>query len=116
MKSRKNHTNLMEQIRTKVIELENQNWNIDFYCVKAHGGNHGSELADRLEKETATGRDNESYTKIQRSTEIREFNEGRLIKRQNKWDKATNNKGIFPSNTIQAISENKKNLHLYLHR
>ena len=52
-----------EQIRTKVIELENQNWNIDFHWVKAHTGNHGNELVDQLAKEAASSTENESHKK-----------------------------------------------------
>ena len=39
LKNRKNHAHLIEQIRTKVIELENQNWKIDFHWVKRTQGN-----------------------------------------------------------------------------
>jgi len=61
LKNRKNHAHLIEKIRTKVIELENQNWKIDFHWVKAHAGNHGNELADQLAKEAASSTENESY-------------------------------------------------------
>ena len=82
LKNRKNHTRLIEQIRTKVIELENQNWKIDFHWDKVHTGHHGSELADQLVKEAAASTENETYKKIPKSTVIRELNEGRLIKWQ----------------------------------
>ena len=50
LKNRRNHAHLIEQIRTSVMELENQNWNIDFHWVKAHAGHHGNELADNSRK------------------------------------------------------------------
>jgi hypothetical protein len=97
----------------KVIELENQNWNIDFHWVKAHAGIHGNELVDKLVKEVATSTENKSYKKIPKSKVIRELNEGSLIKWQNEWDKATNNKRLFPSNTRQAKNENKNYTYIY---
>ena len=89
LKNRKNHAHLIEQIRTKVIELENQNWKIDFHWIKAHAGQHGNELADQLVKEAGASTENETYKKIPKSTVIRELNEGSLIKWQSEWDKTT---------------------------
>jgi ribonuclease HI len=31
--------------------LEKENWNIEYAWIKAHAGNYGNELADRLAKE-----------------------------------------------------------------
>jgi ribonuclease HI len=61
-----------------VIELENQNWKIDFHWVKAHAGNHGNKLAHKLAKEAVTSKENESYKKIPKSKVIRQLNEGSL--------------------------------------
>jgi hypothetical protein len=113
LKNTKNHAHLMEQIRTKVVELENQNWNIDFQWVKAHEGHHGNELSDKLAKEAAASTENESYKKIPKSTAIRELNEESLIKWQSEWDKRTNNKSLFPRNSRQVKDENKN--HIYFH-
>ena len=41
---------LIEKIRKKVIEMENQNWKIKFNWIKAHAGHHGKELADQTAK------------------------------------------------------------------
>jgi ribonuclease HI len=57
LKNRKNHTFLIEKIRTKVIELEKQNWKIDFNWIKAHAGHGGNELADQLAKVAVTSRE-----------------------------------------------------------
>jgi ribonuclease HI len=113
LKNWKNHAHLIEQIRTKVIELENQNWKIDFQWVKAHAGNHGIELADKLAKEAATSTEKERYNKILKSAVIRELNEGSLIKWQKECDKGTNDKRFFPSNTRQAKNENKNYTYIY---
>ena len=67
LKNQKNHTYLIEKIRKKVIEMENQNWKIEFNWIKAHAGHHGNELADQTVKEAATNSDiNECYERSQR--------------------------------------------------
>jgi ribonuclease HI len=74
LKNRKNHTYLIEKIRTKVIEMEMHNWKIDFNWIKAHAGNHGNELADQLAKEVATSREiNEFYKRIPKSAVLSEL-------------------------------------------
>jgi ribonuclease HI len=37
--------------------LEKENWNIEYTWIKAHAGNYGNELADRLAKEAARNSD-----------------------------------------------------------
>jgi len=107
LKNRKNHARLIEQIRTNVIELENQNWNIDFHWVKAHAGNHGDELADQFAKEAASSTENESYKKkTPKSTVIRELNEGSLIKWQSEWDKTI--KGQITKDFFPVIKDRLK--------
>jgi ribonuclease HI len=86
LKNPKNHVHLIEQIRTKVFELENQNWRIDFQWVKVHAGHHG-ELADQLAKEAVADMENETYKKIPKSAVIRELGEDSLIKWRIEWDK-----------------------------
>jgi len=41
----------------KAIALEKCNWAIIFTWIKAHAGNYGNELADKLAKETARNQD-----------------------------------------------------------
>jgi ribonuclease HI len=50
LKNRKNHKHLIEKIRSKVTELEKQNWKIEFNWIKAHARHRGNELADQLGK------------------------------------------------------------------
>jgi ribonuclease HI len=106
LKNRKNHAHLIEKIRTKVFELENQNWNIDFHWVKAHAGHHCNELADQLAKEAASSTENEIYKKIPKSTVVRELNEGSLIKWQSEWDKTT--KGQITKDFFPVIQDRLK--------
>jgi hypothetical protein len=51
LKNRKKHAYRIEEIRKKVIELERNNWKIDFSWIKAHAGHYGNELADQLAKD-----------------------------------------------------------------
>ena len=67
LKKQENHINLIEKIRMKVIEMEMQNWKIEFSWNKAHTGHQGNELADQLAKETATNGDiDERYKGFQK--------------------------------------------------
>jgi ribonuclease HI len=60
------HTSLIEEIRQKVNEMENSGWKIWFRWIKAHVGNSGNELADRLAKEASDKTDIPiSYNRVQ---------------------------------------------------
>jgi len=48
LKNRKSHKHLIEKIRREVIELERQNWKLEFNWIKAHAGHQGNEMADEL--------------------------------------------------------------------
>ena len=64
LKNRKNQTHLIEQIRKKVIELENHKWTTEFNWIKAHAGHQWNELADQLMKEAETSKAiNECYSR-----------------------------------------------------
>ena len=45
---------LLKKIRREVIELERQNWKIEFNWIKAHAGHQGNEMADELAKGAGT--------------------------------------------------------------
>jgi hypothetical protein len=109
LKNRKNHTYLIEKIRTKVIEMEMENWKLDFNWIK-HAGNHGNELADQLAKEAATSREiNECYKRIPKSAVLSELSEHSVTKWQGEWDHATKGattKSFFSQNSGQVKIEN----------
>jgi len=52
-KNTRNHNYLLEAIRKKAIAAEKGNWTIIFTWVRAHAGNYGNELVDKLAKEAA---------------------------------------------------------------
>ena len=100
LKNLKNHKYLVEKIRKKVIEMENQIRKIEFNWIKAHAGHHGNELADETAKEAATNSDmNECYKRIPKSTVRRELSDYSVTKWQGEWDKTTKGaitKTFFP--------------------
>jgi ribonuclease HI len=51
------HTYTIEEIRKKAIALEKRNWIIVFTWIKAHAGNYGKEMAEKLAKEAARNDD-----------------------------------------------------------
>jgi ribonuclease HI len=57
LKNTKNRNHLIEEIRKQTIALEKVNWNIEYSWIKAHAGNHGNELGDKLAKEAARNSD-----------------------------------------------------------
>jgi len=55
----------MEQIRTKVQEMEQREWRVEFRWTKAHAGHRGNEMADQQAKEAARNKNiEECYIKI----------------------------------------------------
>jgi ribonuclease HI len=48
IKNYRNHKSLIQKIRKKALELEKKEWTIQITWIKAHVGNYGNELADRL--------------------------------------------------------------------
>ena len=57
LKNKDIHTSLIEEIRRKVHEMENNGWKIRFCWVKAHARIRGNELADKLAKEASANKD-----------------------------------------------------------
>ena len=88
LKNQKSHKHLIEKIRRKVIELERQNWKIDFNWIKAHAGHQGNELADELAKETNSDI-KVCYDRIPKSAVKSELSENSETKWQIEWDRTT---------------------------
>ena len=86
LKNRKKHTYLIETIRKKVIEMENQNWIIEFNWIKTHAGHHRNELAEQIAKEAANNSDTECYKRIPKSIVRRELSDYSVTKWQGEWD------------------------------
>jgi len=84
----------------KVIEMEMQNWKIEFNWIKAHTGHQGNKLADQLATEAATNGDiDECYKRIPKSTVISELSDLSVTKWQSEWDHTTKGaimKAFFP--------------------
>ena len=69
----KTHASLIENIRKKVANLQNNEWKIKFSWIKAHVGIYGNELADRLAKEAArSDSTNYEYNRMPKSAVIQE--------------------------------------------
>jgi ribonuclease HI len=50
IRSAKNHSHLVEEIRKRAVTLNKKNWKIEFKWLRAHAGIYGIEIADRLVK------------------------------------------------------------------
>jgi len=66
LKTKKNRSHLIEEIRKKSITLEKENWNIEYTWIKTQSGHYGNELADKLTKE-ATRNSDICYNKFPKS-------------------------------------------------
>jgi len=83
----RNHQSLVESIRKEIRTLEEDGWIIHFTWVKAHNGNYGNEIADRLAKEAACGSDVDiAYIKIPKSAVTSELKEKGVQTWQSEWD------------------------------
>ena len=61
LQNHKRHTHLIDQIRNEVMDMERNGWKVEFSWTKAHVGQRGNELADRLAKEAARSKNIEEY-------------------------------------------------------
>ena len=92
-------THLTQRIRTKVFELEREEWKVEFSWIKAHAGYRGNELADRLAKEAASNRTIECHTRIPKSAVLCDLNEQIVNQWQNEWEDSSKRaitKSLFP--------------------
>jgi len=102
LKNSEIHTFLIEEIRTKLTEMEKINWKIQLFCVKAHVGIQVNELADTLAKEAATNADIiECYKKFPKSVVISELGEVsvEVTKGIRPNNNRTNHKRILPGSS-----------------
>ena len=88
LKNTKSHNYLIGEIRKKAIALEKRNWTFIFTCIKAHAGNYGNELADKLAKETARN-DDVIFNRIPKSEIAQQVREQSIAKWQIQWDRTT---------------------------
>ena len=90
-----------------MIEIELQNWEIEFSWIKTHTGHHGNELADQLAKEAVSSREiNEGYKRIPKSTVLSEINDHSVTKWQSEWDNTT--KGSITKSFFHKIADRLK--------
>ena len=81
---------LIEKIRGKIVNLQNNNWKIKFSWVKAHAGNYGNETADKLAKEAARSQRNKyEYNRIPISAITKEAAEKAVRKWETEWANST---------------------------
>jgi hypothetical protein len=72
------------------MDMERDEWKVEFSWVKAHAGHRGNELADRLTKEASSSKDiEECYKRIPKSTVTSELKEQCLKEWQNEWEMTT---------------------------
>jgi len=88
LKNVSNHNYLIEEIRKKLINLRSNNWTIEFSRIKAHAGNFGNELADRLAKDAASNKDIPVvFDRIPKTTPYSELEEEATLKWQEEWER-----------------------------
>jgi hypothetical protein len=98
LKNTENHNYLIEEIRKKARALEKHNWTITFTWIKAHAGNYGNELADKLVKKAARNHDL-SFNRIPKSETVQQVRDQSIAKWQTQWDRTTKGsttKQFFP--------------------
>lgn len=91
---------IITEIRQLLGRLREQKWTIHFGWIKAHAGNQGNEMADKLAKEAAVGNSQSVFTKKPKTSIITQIKEEGTTKWQNEWNnaaKGTTCKKFFPS-------------------
>jgi len=90
LQNQKRHTHLIDQIRNKVLDMEQHEWKVDFSWIKAHVEQRGNELADRLAKEASRSKNiEECYNRVLKSTVSSDLKEQCLKQWQNEWERTT---------------------------
>jgi len=90
LQNKKEHTRIIELIRTKINEMEQHKWRVEFKWIKAHAGLPGNETADQLAKEVANNKNiEERYTKIPKSAILNELKGNSIMQWQSQWENTT---------------------------
>ena len=98
------HTFLTEEIRQKVKEMESRGWKTRFRWIKAHAGNSGNELADKLAKELSGNAGILiSYNRVTKSAIKRDLEETNKETWQREWE--TTNKGRTTKEYLPNVAE-----------
>ena len=82
------------------MEMEINEWKIEFSGIKAHAGKEGNELVDLLARKASISSNIESYKRIHKSTILRELKELSIKQWQNEWNtttKGATTKSFFPN-------------------
>jgi hypothetical protein len=97
-----------------VKEMEQQEWKVAFRWLKAHAGQRGNELADRLAKEAASNRkEDECYSRLPKSEVMSGLKEQSSNQWQQEWSrdhKRRYNQIILPQNCGQDEADNQRNI------
>ena len=104
LKNASNHNYLIEEIRKKLITLRSNKWKIEFSLIKAHAGNFGNELADRLARDAASNKELPVHLdRIPKTTLYSELEEEAILKWQEEWERrnkaACRNQTVLPKRT-----------------
>ena len=101
LKKQTMHGFIIEKIRSRIRQLNEQNWTIHFKWVKAHIGIEGNETADKLAKEAAKEDENlhAIYSRIPITAAARDITKKGLEQWQKQWDtteKGAECRSFFP--------------------
>jgi hypothetical protein len=110
LKNTEHHKYLIEEIRKTAITLEKRNWTITFTWIKAHAGNYGNELADKLAKKAARNDD----ISFNRPPKTKDYYSERpehcqVAKPMGSHYKRAINEAIFPNHQGQTDHQNQIN-------
>jgi ribonuclease HI len=98
------HTFLTEEIRQKAKEVESSGWKIRFRWIKAHAGNSGNEMADKLAKEASSKTEIPiSYNRVPKIAIKMDLEETSKETWQREW--VTTNKGRTTKEYFPNVAE-----------
>jgi len=88
LQNEKKSTHIIEKIKTKLIEMEQQECIVEFSWIKAHAGHRGNELADKPAKEAVSSKTIEVYTRIPKSAVCSELKEQSVKQWKNECERS----------------------------